>query len=92
MTSEITLYRASDRRCYNGAFCSGMRREIDSLANAKKKLKELHPDLSLTWFPAGDFYVGFLGTRILTGDMKDQELAFNLTYERAKELLAAGLD
>ena len=78
--TEITIPRihhATDRRCYQGAYCSDMEREIESKKNARSVLSEL--GVRITYFPAGSFYVGFktrpdTAPEIITGDCMSFEI------------------
>ena len=51
------IHHATDRRCYQGAYCSDMEREINSKNGARSALSNV--GMSITYFPAGSFYVGF---------------------------------
>ena len=82
---RVSLYRSTDRRCYNEAFCSGMERELASLRDVKEYLKSL--GLRVTYFPAGEFYVGFDNDHnILTEDMKSFEECANAAIEYLENL------
>lgn len=77
---RITLHRATDRRVYNGAPCSDMQREWNSRQEAKDYLKSL--GVHVTYFPAGEFYVGFdERSNILTEDCKSFEVCANKVLE-----------
>lgn len=48
---ELTTYRASDRRVYNGAYCSDMERERDHTKQLMEELLKLEPNAICTYFP-----------------------------------------
>jgi hypothetical protein len=53
----VEFHHASDRRCYYGAPSSDLQKEWGSEDAAHKELKK--HNLSITYFPNGEFYVGF---------------------------------
>lgn len=53
----IIFHHAIDRRCYYGAPSYDLQKEIKSREDAIKQLDLL--DMSITYFPNGEFYVGF---------------------------------
>lgn len=67
-TKEPELHYATDRRCYDGAFCSDLQKEIDSVANLEKNIKAACPGFSCTYFPAEGKYMAFVDRRPLTGE------------------------
>lgn len=84
MSPTIEIHHASDRRCYNGCPSTDLQREIDSKANAKTYLRKR--GISVTWFPNGEFYVGFdVSTdgapQIITPDCKSLQECCNLCLE-----------
>ena len=80
MHNHIELYRAIDRRCYNGAYCSDLQKEIDSKNKAKKYLKSL--GLSICYYPAGSYYIGFGPKyKILTKECTSFREAANLSID-----------
>lgn len=62
-------------RCYYGAYDSKTTRVHEFRREVLAKLKILRPRISVTYFPAGGFYVGFDGLNILTPDLSSYESA-----------------
>jgi hypothetical protein len=71
-------YYASDRRCYNGAFCSDLQREADRTDALEKRMKESDPSASCTYFPAEGKYMTFVNTKVPDGPYKG--------FDRPKQL------
>ena len=63
MADEPVLHYATDRRCYNGACCSDLQREIDSRENIFKTIKSAHPDYQCVYFPMEGKYLSFMKYR-----------------------------
>jgi hypothetical protein len=72
-------YYASDRRCYNGAFCSDLQREADRIAALEKRMKASDPSASCTYFPAGGKYLVFVNKKIQSGPYKGFDTPKQLT-------------
>jgi hypothetical protein len=68
-TTNVPLepYYASDRRCYNGAFCSDLQREADRIDALEKRMKKAEPSASCTYFPMEGKYMTFVRFLELTG-------------------------
>jgi len=77
-------YFATDRRVYDGCFCSDMQREADHCQKLAKQLKALDPTASATYFPVEGKYLVFVDwsmdetihrgmPRQLTGNMHSQK-------------------
>lgn len=59
----LTKYTATDRRVYNGALCSDMKKEADHLKYLEERLLQVDPTARVTFFPgAGPDY----GYRVVT--------------------------
>jgi len=58
---ELTTYRATDRRVYNGAFCSDMKRESDHTKALEKRMRKADPTTYVAYFPMQDAYLAFIG-------------------------------
>lgn len=58
--NEPELHYATDRRCYNGAFCSDLQREINSREELEKQIKAVHPEFRCTYFPAEGKHMAFV--------------------------------
>ena len=70
MTKEqkhLEPYYASDRRVYNGALCSDMKKEIAHTAALLKEMKQAEPAASCVYFPMEDKYMVFVNNKVLTG-------------------------
>ena len=63
------LYYANDRRCYNGAMCSDLQKEIGSKEVIFNEIKKSYPNYSCTYFPLEGKYLSFLKHKQLTGNM-----------------------
>lgn len=59
-------HHATDRRCYNGALCSDLQREIDSEKDIAAQIKAVEPKFSCTYFPAEGKYMTFVDHKPLT--------------------------
>jgi hypothetical protein len=57
--TELTTYHATDRRVYNGAFCSDMQREADHVRMLEARLKAADSTASVTYFPVEGKYLAF---------------------------------
>ena len=55
-----TLHYASDRRCYNGAMCSDLKREWDSRDRIRAQLVAVEPTFSTLYFPMEGKYSGWI--------------------------------
>ena len=66
---EPKLHYAKDRRCYDGAMCSDLQRELDSKEVIFNEIKESYPDYHCTYFPAEGKFLSFLKCKILTNNM-----------------------
>ncbi len=67
--NQPTLHYATDRRCYNGAMCSDLQREIGSREKILAEIKKEFPEYSCTYFPMEGKYLSFLKYDILTNTM-----------------------
>lgn len=61
----LTTYRARDRRVYNGALCSDMRREHDRTRYLENLLREADPTARCTYFPMEGKFMVFTNSNIL---------------------------
>jgi hypothetical protein len=66
---EPELHYATDRRCYNGAFCDDLQREVNSKINVLRIIQAKHPEYSCTYFPMEGKYLSFLKYQELSGNM-----------------------
>jgi len=66
---EPILHYATDRRCYNGALCSDLQRELDSQNNILKAIEKEYPEFSCTYFPGDGKYLAFLKYKQLSEHM-----------------------
>lgn len=57
----VNPHYAKDRRCYNGACCSDLQKEIDAKAEARKQLEELGGESNL--FPSRKFFHRVCGNK-----------------------------
>ena len=65
--NPLTTYRATDRRCYNGALCSDLKKELDCTKFLVACMKELEPTAKAMYFPVEKAYLVFTHTvNILT--------------------------
>ena len=64
--SELTTYRASDRRVYNGAFCSDMQREVNHTQALVKRMHQLDTTAACIYFPAEGKFLVFINSNMLT--------------------------
>jgi len=62
------VYRASDRRVYNGCPCSDIAREWAHTDALEKRMKAVDPTARCTYFPAEAEYLVFLGFHPLTNN------------------------
>ena len=94
MLPNIEFHAASDRRCYNGAASNDLNKEWASIAEAKALLKKA--SLNITYFPYGEYYVGFKlhvekAPEVLTEDCSSFESCYTklvkLTEVKKKESL-----
>jgi hypothetical protein len=53
---ELVPYHATDRRVYNGAFCSDMTREKNHKEELLAELLRLCPQAKVTYFPMEGYY------------------------------------
>mgnify|MGYP006282763901 CR=1 FL=1 len=67
MTPE--LHYATDRRCYNGAMCSDLQREIDSQNRILKEIREQYPNFRICYFPVEGAYSAHLCYKEVSGNM-----------------------
>ena len=69
-TTNVPLetYFASDRRVYDGAYCSVMQREADRTVALEKRMKASNPEASCTYFPMEEKFMVFVKHRQLTGN------------------------
>ena len=70
---NLTTYHASDRRCYYGAPCSDLRREIDHTDALYERMRQANMGATCTYFPAEGKYMTFLNFRAITGNFHDNE-------------------
>ena len=61
----LVSYQASDRRVYNGAPCSDMKREWNHTDNLEKMLRKLDATASCTYFPMEGKYLVFTNSNLL---------------------------
>lgn len=73
-------HRATDRRCYDGACCSDLQRELDSVDELVKELQALGG--SVCYFPAGGHWMAFKGYRLLN----------ELEYSEKGDACVAGIE
>jgi len=62
---KSTTYKASDRRVYDGAPCSDMKRELDHTAMLRERMKQIDSTACCTYFPAEGKYLVFINSNIL---------------------------
>lgn len=76
---DLTTYRASDRRIYNGAPCSDMQREWDHTRKLVERMQKAEPTARCVYFPMEAKYLVFVNSRMLrelTGNFhEDKQLA-----------------
>ena len=63
---EPQLHYATDRRCYNGAFCSDLQKEFDSKDKILKAIRAKYPEYFCTYFPVEGKYMSFLKYKEIT--------------------------
>jgi hypothetical protein len=89
----LVPYYASDRRCYNGAFCSDLQREADRTDALEKRMKESDPSATCTYFPAEGKYMVFVDKKIQSGPFKGnkspRELTGNFYRHKQQALIEA---
>lgn len=61
----LETYRASDRRCYNGAMCSDLQREANHTKALEKRMKEIDRTAGVCYFPVEGKYLAFTNSNIL---------------------------
>jgi len=71
MITRPTLHYATDRRCYNGAPCSDLKREWDSRDNIRKQIQAVEPEFHTTYFPAQAMHSGWIKSRKITDEYED---------------------
>lgn len=93
---EPELHYATDRRCYNGAMCSDLQKEIDSRNSILKEIQNSRPDYRCTYFPMEGKFMSFVDKettiRSRTGDYVAQvpcELTGNFFEDKGQCLLEA---
>jgi len=59
LLKEPVLHYARDRRCYQGAMCSDLAREVKSRDDIFDVIKEKYPDYFCTYFPMEGKYMSF---------------------------------
>jgi len=72
-SGELYVYRAKDRRVYDGALCSDMQRELDHTNYLERRMKRADGTARCTYYPAESRYLVFTDVagrpKILTGNM-----------------------
>ena len=90
--SELTTYRASDRRVYNGALCSDMTKERNHTEYLFKRMKKADPTSRCTYFPMEGKFLVFINSDILNNpDLKGPplELTGNFHCDKQEALIEA---
>jgi len=88
--TELVTYHATDRRVYDGAYCSDMQREADHVKKLEARLKAADSTARVTYFPAEDKYMAFhyptpgKGPRAVSGIFRSN---YQLALIEAIELL-----
>jgi hypothetical protein len=62
---KLKPYRARDRRCYDGAPCSDLQRELDRTRELENRMKQLDRTASCTYFPIEGKYMVFTNSNYL---------------------------
>jgi len=63
---ELTTYRASDRRIYNGAYCSDMSKEHNHTVSLIRRMKLADSTARCVYFPMEDKFLVFTNSNCLT--------------------------
>ena len=84
------LHIATDRRCYDGAYCSDLQREIDSRVSFINLIKEKYKDFRCTYFPLEGKYMAFVGVNAVSWDMFSNyeeclEASWNILMNKEKQ-------
>jgi hypothetical protein len=69
----LTTYRATDRRVYNGAYCSDMEREKRHTESLMTRLKRTSPSAACTYFPVEGKYMVFNNVKQVTGNFHESK-------------------
>jgi len=84
--NDLTTYRASDRRVYNGALCSDMRREQDHTEYLLKRMKEADPTVRCTYFPMEGKFLVFTNSNMLENpDLKGPPVKLTGNFHSSKQ-------
>ena len=70
---NLTTYRASDRRVYNGSSCSDMQREQTHTKDLLARMNQAEPAARCTYFPMEGQYLVFVNLKQLTGKFHDDK-------------------
>ena len=60
------LHYARDRRCYNGAPCTDLKREWDSRDNIRAQLQAVEPEFRTVYFPVEGKHSGWIKYKEIT--------------------------
>lgn len=83
-----TAYYATDRRCYDGAPSSDLKKERDNVNKLVAAMTKLDPDARCVYFPGEGKYMIFVGNTQLLPKMyecKQQALVEAIYILRSKE-------
>ena len=89
---ELTTYRATDRRVYNGAPCSDMSREWAHTDALEKRMKQADPTASCTYFPMEGKFLVFINSNLLENPGlvgPPRELTGNFHADKQEALIEA---
>lgn len=82
----METYRASNRRCYNGALSSDLQRELNHTKALEEKMKQLDHTASCTYFPMEGKYLTFTNSNILQNpDLKGPPIILTGNFHVSKQ-------
>lgn len=85
---EPVIHYATDRRCYNGAYCSDLQRELDSLKAVEAAIRRVEPSYRCCYFPGEGKYLSFVSTEGRFGFPVPREFG-DMYVDKGQCLLAA---
>jgi hypothetical protein len=65
------VHYATDRRCYNGALSTDLRKEVESTRNLRIQIEAVEPEFDTCYFPMEGKYSGWVGNKQITDMHED---------------------
>jgi hypothetical protein len=72
MSQRPILHYATDRRCYNGALCSDLQKELDSRDDILNQVQIVEPEFRTVYFPVEGKYSGWIKYKEITSLYEDR--------------------